>query len=48
MVHGKNDELVPVSFSRKVLSIFTGAKKKLIIIKKEITVYLIKSFNKNN
>jgi esterase/lipase len=34
MVHGKNDELVPVSFSRKVLSIFTDAKKKLIIIKK--------------
>ena len=34
MIHGKNDELVPVSFSRKVLSIFTGAKKKLVIIKK--------------
>jgi len=34
MVHGENDEVVPVSFSRKVLSIFTGAKKKLIIIKK--------------
>ncbi len=34
MVHGKNDELVPTSFSRKVLSIFTGAKKKLVIIKK--------------
>jgi pimeloyl-ACP methyl ester carboxylesterase len=33
MIHGKNDKLVPVSFSRKVLSIFTGAKKKLIIIK---------------
>ncbi|MDB9795859.1 alpha/beta hydrolase [Pelagibacteraceae bacterium] len=34
MVHGKNDELVPVSFSRKVLSLFIGAKKKLVIIKK--------------
>jgi len=34
MVHGKNDELVPVLFSKKVLSIFTVAKKKLIIIKK--------------
>ena len=33
MIHGKKDELVPVSFSRKVLSIFTGAKKKLVIIK---------------
>ena len=34
MFHGKNDELVPVSFSRKVLSVFKKAKKKLIIIKK--------------
>jgi len=34
MIHGKNDELVPTSFSRKVLSIFTDAKKKLVIIKK--------------
>ena len=34
MVHGKNDELVPLSFSRKVLSVFTSAKKKLVIIKK--------------
>jgi pimeloyl-ACP methyl ester carboxylesterase len=34
MIHGKNDELVPVSFSKKVLSIFIAAKKKLVIIKK--------------
>ena len=34
MVHGKNDELVPVSFSRKILSIFPGAKKKLVIVEK--------------
>jgi len=27
MVHGQKDEVVPVSFSRKVLSIFIGAKK---------------------
>ena len=33
MVHGQKDEVVPVSFSRKVLSIFIGAKKKLVIIK---------------
>ena len=33
MVHGKKDELVPVSFSKKVLSIFTNAKKKIVIIK---------------
>ena len=34
MIHGKKDELVPVSFSKKVLTIFTGAKKKLVIIKR--------------
>ena len=33
MLHGKKDELVPVSFSKKVLSIFTNAKKKLVVIK---------------
>jgi len=33
MVHGKNDELVPVSFSRKVLLLFPNAKKKLLVIK---------------
>jgi len=33
MIHGKKDELVPVTFSRKVLSLFSKAKKKLVIIK---------------
>ena len=33
MVHGSKDEVVPVSFSRKVLSIFPNARKKLVIIK---------------
>ena len=33
MIHGKNDEVVPVNFSRKVLSVFKNAKKKLNIIK---------------
>ena len=33
MVHGSKDEVVPVSFSRKVLKIFNGSKKKLLIIK---------------
>jgi uncharacterized protein len=33
MIHGGKDELVPVSFSRKVLSIFPNAQKKLIVIK---------------
>ncbi|MDC3152207.1 alpha/beta hydrolase [Pelagibacteraceae bacterium] len=33
MFHGKKDEVVPVFFSRKVLSIFKRAKKKLVIVK---------------
>ena len=32
MVHGSKDEVVPVVFSRKVLSIFKKQKKKLVII----------------
>ena len=34
MVHGQKDEVVPVSYSRKVLKIFKNAKKKLVIVKK--------------
>tara|TARA_X000000368_G_scaffold232923_1_gene183962 strand:+ start:1017 stop:1772 length:756 start_codon:yes stop_codon:yes gene_type:complete len=34
MIHGQSDEVVPASFSKKVLAIFTRAKKKLVIIKK--------------
>ena len=33
MVHGGKDEVVPVSFSRKVLSIFPNAQRKLVVIK---------------
>ncbi|MDA9687830.1 alpha/beta hydrolase [Candidatus Pelagibacter sp.] len=33
MIHGSKDEIVPLNYSRKVLKIFTQAKKKLIIIK---------------
>ena len=33
MIHGSKDEVVPVIFSRKVLSIFSNAKKKLAVIK---------------
>ena len=33
MVHGSKDEVVPVSFSKKVLSVFKGAEKKLLVIK---------------
>ena len=33
MVHGGKDEVVPVSFSRKVLANFSKANKKLVIIK---------------
>ena len=34
MIHGKKDEVVPVNFSKKVLSLFKNAKRKLNIIKK--------------
>ncbi len=33
MFHGSKDDIVPISFSRKVLKIFIGARKKLVIIK---------------
>ena len=33
MVHGQKDEVVPVSYSKKVLKIFLNAKKKLVIVK---------------
>jgi len=33
MFHGQKDEVVPVSFSRKVLSLFTKAKKRIVVIK---------------
>ena len=32
MIHGRKDEVVPVIYSRKVLSLFSKAKKKLIIL----------------
>ena len=34
MVHGEKDEVVPISYSRKILKLFPKAKKKLNIIKK--------------
>ena len=34
MFHGEKDDVVPISFSRKVLAIFKKAKKKLFIIEK--------------
>ena len=33
MFHGAKDDVVPTNFSRKVLNIFSNAKKKLFIIK---------------
>ena len=33
MVHGQKDEVVPVSYSKKVLKIFKNSRKKLVIIK---------------
>ena len=34
MIHGQKDEVVPVSYSRKVLKIFKKAKKKINYCKK--------------
>ena len=33
MFHGQKDEVVPVFFSRKVLSLFTKAKKRIVVVK---------------
>ena len=33
MIHGSKDEVVPTSYSRKVLKLFTKANKQLVIIK---------------
>jgi len=33
MIHGGKDDVVPLSYSKKVLKIFSKAKKKLVIIK---------------
>jgi len=33
MIHGEKDNIVPISFSKKVLSIFNSAKKRFLIIK---------------
>ena len=33
MIHGSKDEVVPTSYSRKILKLFTKANKKLVIIK---------------
>ena len=33
MIHGKNDESVPIIYSKKILRLFRNAKKKLVIIK---------------
>jgi uncharacterized protein len=33
MIHGEKDEVVPKSYSKKILKIFNKAKKKLVIIK---------------
>ncbi len=34
MIHGENDKVVPINNSKKLLKIFTNAKKRLVIIKK--------------
>jgi uncharacterized protein len=32
MIHGRKDDVVPISFSKKILAVFSKAKKKLVII----------------
>ena len=34
MVHGKKDESVPITYSKKVLKLFKNAERKLVVIKK--------------
>ena len=54
MLHGKKDDVVPVIFSKKVLSIFPNAKKNLRIIKdgdhslskKRSLIAIVKELNK--
>tara|TARA_Y100001935_G_C17192922_1_gene451028 strand:- start:173 stop:817 length:645 start_codon:yes stop_codon:yes gene_type:complete len=33
MIHGEKDEAVPISYSKKTLKIFKGAKKRLVLVK---------------
>tara|TARA_B100000579_G_scaffold436225_1_gene461588 strand:+ start:1310 stop:1744 length:435 start_codon:yes stop_codon:yes gene_type:complete len=33
MIHGQKDEVVPVSYSRRIIKLFKNAKKKLVVIK---------------
>ena len=33
MIHGDKDEVVPLSYSKKVLNLFKKANKKLVVIK---------------
>ena len=33
MIHGSKDEIVPVSFSKKILNNFNKANKEIVIIK---------------
>ncbi len=34
MIHGQKDEVVPIKFSKSILSIFNKSKKKLVIVKR--------------
>ena len=33
MIHGEKDEVVPMSFSKKVIALFPYAQRKIVIIK---------------
>ena len=34
LLHGRNDKVVPIKFSKKIFKIFSGKKKKIVLIKK--------------
>jgi fermentation-respiration switch protein FrsA (DUF1100 family) len=35
MIHGSKDEVVPITYSKKILKIFNKAKKKILVIKND-------------
>ena len=48
MFHGSKDEVVPVSYSKKIMQLFPNSKKKLIIIKNgDHSLSQKKKFKKN-
>ena len=44
MVHGSKDDTVPVVFSKRVLKIFTNARKKLLVINLDFFISIYSFF----